>query len=326
MKAAELMPHAPPSVAGVGQSATMLAPVPFTHVIVPVDGSALSERAVPVALSIAHKAGATLDLVCVAEPARGEWNLSEGDVREYDEWMRGYVAQLTERCTDRLGAPACGTVLAGAAAAVEVMRRAAQKDADLVVMSSHGRGGLSRAWLGSTTEQMIRFSGRPVLVVRGGDEPVIDQEPTFARVLVPLDGSERAEAILDLATGVADLYDGEVVLARVIETPAVTASLYLPNVAREYRRVFDSELRQAEVYLETVAERLRTRGATVITAVRTAARAADGLLHLVKDVDADMIVMSTHGRTGMPRMLLGSVADKVLRGADVPVLVHRAKD
>lgn len=141
----------------------------------------------------------------------------------------------------------------------------------------------------------------------------------YKRVLVPLDGSTVAEAILPFLLEIAGPLDMDVVLVRVLEPIP-------PTVLEGARHVLveDVEARRADAaaYLAPIAERLRARGVRAETAVRRG-EPADEIVEGARDAGADLIAMTTHGRTGLRRLVFGSVAEAVLRHANVPVFLMR---
>jgi nucleotide-binding universal stress UspA family protein len=213
-----------------------------------------------------------------------------------------------------------------------IREQAAESGADLVVMTTHGRGPLARFWLGSVADELVRRSPVPLLLVRPRETaPDPGQEPDLGRVLLPLDGSTLAEQIIEPAVALGGLAGAEYTLLRVVR-PAVWvhAVLESPDARREAQSLLDrvedlrrQVLKEAEDYLTGVAQRLRARGLRVQTRVAVDEHPAGAILHEAAAGGAGLIALATHGRRGLSRLLLGSVADKVVRGAPVPVLVHR---
>ncbi len=198
---------------------------------------------------------------------------------------------------------------------------------DLVVMTTHGYGPLARAWMGSVADKLVRRLPMPILLARP-HEATLDlletvHERVFEHVLIPLDGSALAEEILDPALALGALMDAEYTLMEAIEVPVLG---YAPaaQAAMLDERVLEQWRAEARAYLERVAARIRARVSVVRTNV-TLAPPAMAIIDYAREHAADLIALSTHGRGGLARMLLGSVADKVIRGADVPVLLQRPR-
>lgn len=210
--------------------------------------------------------------------------------------------------------------------AAALVRHLVRVGADLTVMTTHGRGPLQRAWLGSSADAFIRRSPTPVLLVRpqpaenGNDALPLEPSPELPRrVILPLDGSPAAERLVDLAPDVA-ASDATFLLVRVIPPLMPGGSPYLPHLVREAE---DQERVRtaAREYLEGVASRFQS--VEVEVRIPTSGQAGDAILELVEGEDADLVAMSTSGRGGVARLFLGSVADKVIRGAPCPVLLFR---
>jgi nucleotide-binding universal stress UspA family protein len=159
-----------------------------------------------------------------------------------------------------------------------------------------------------------------VLLVRPRDAaPGIVPEPQLEHALVPLDGSSLAERVLGPALDFVRLWEGRCALLRVIEaSPATTTGR--PNRSRPPEQEQEAA---AQAYLGMIAGRLREEGIAVQTRVVVAPHAAPAILEEAQRQRCDFIALATHGRSGLRRMLLGSVADKVIRGASIPVLVYR---
>jgi nucleotide-binding universal stress UspA family protein len=296
-------------------------------ILVPLDGSDLAERAAPVAAELARKAGAALELVHVHVPLPAEPIYVDG-LPVLDEHLhplrKRHEQVYLDRAVERLaaGVTARGVILEGGAASA-LAAHARNAGAALVVMTTHGRGGLERAWLGSVAEALVRLSPVPVLLVRPAAAAV---PAAFRRILVPLDGSAMGEAVLEHAARLARLDPGaELVLLQVVQPvgsavwvpdAAVLASWPTGDLARR-----DEE--NARLYLRGVADRLDKQGLHVRAGVRVGGTVALAILDAVKEEKVDLVALSTHGRSGLARLALGSTADKVLRGCPVPVLVYR---
>ncbi len=292
------------------------------HIVVPLDMSAFAEFALPVAYSVL-KDGDRLELVSVAEPPLPlAW---EGFEEVATEGLERYQADMQERVRASVGREVeVITALLRGDPAIELSRYVEQVDADLVVMTSHGRGPLNRLWLGSVTDGLVRHTTVPVLIVRPreDEEMVLQAMPRPLRILVPLDGSETSEEVLERLSLLGAPTEQKVHLTRVVTYPRSVASAYLPHTVLENQVTLEEECGWADDYLKTVVDKLAARGiedVTYNTVMSTTA--ATGILDEVAAVDCEVIALSTHARTGVSRLVLGSVADKVIRGADRPVLV-----
>ncbi|HLF95357.1 MAG TPA: universal stress protein [Planctomycetota bacterium] len=197
----------------------------------------------------------------------------------------------------------------GKDAATQILDFARERGVDLIAMSTHGRSGLSRIFVGSVTEEVLRRTEVPLLVCRPG--AAVGE---WDRIVVALDGSERAEEILPEAARIARAQKAGVDLVRVA-LPVVSA-----GGVGEFPLVFPAE--NPLPYLKAVSGRLQAEGVDA-RAVGLEGRAAFEILKYAKDNNAGLICMTTHGRTGVARVLLGSIAEEVLRHATCPVLLRR---
>ena len=298
----------------------------YRLIMVPLDGSRFAESALPLALSVSRRTGAPLHLVTVQEPipsfAYDEWESAAED------WSREYLNHVVERVRPHTSAEVTATLLTGHV--VEALEEEAKaRSADLVVMATHGRGAFSRAWLGSVTDAFIHHACRPVLLVRppeGEGEVDLSREVAFGRMLVPLDGTELSESVLEHAVAFGTLFRTAFHLVRVVPYPMQFSSPYLPHTMQVNQQFVAEAKEAAAAYAETHAERLRKRDLEVETAVVVVAQPGHGILAEAEDSRSDMVAMATHGRAGLTRAILGSTADKVVRGTRIPVLLYRPAD
>jgi nucleotide-binding universal stress UspA family protein len=301
------------------------------RILVPVDGSEFAERAIGPALALAARHDAELHLVSVVsnvpplpvafadDELIGRWvEEDEARVRQYTDRVAAESAERAE------GVEVRTHVLVGRVSP-KIQELAQELEADLVVLTTHGRGAASRAILGSIADQLLRRLDRALLLLpcpeNDGELPGID---SIRHVLVPLDGSRAAERALEtLPTIVAPDRGARLTLACVVEEGFPIPSVYLPDQISE-ERFRELQEKKAHEYLDRVAEGARAHGFRLVEPrVITATDPARGLLHLSRDSGVEMIALSTHGRGGASRLLLGSVAGKLLAGAHVPVFVTR---
>jgi nucleotide-binding universal stress UspA family protein len=297
----------------------------YRQILVPLDGSAFAEAALPLALEISRRTGADVHLATVLEPVTSF--AYEGWEGAAVEWSEQYLEDVLGRLEGQGGGQVTHAVLNGHT--VEMLQSEAKaKSADVVVMASHGRGALSRMWLGSVADGFVRHTHLPVVIVRPeeGAEPVSSFAHSFETLMIPLDGSELSERALEHATEFGELFDSAYHLTRIVSYPVDIASPYLPHTAQVNQQVMEDAKQGAAEYLERHAEEMRRRGLRVTTSVAVDAQAGNGILAEAEAVGAEMVAMATHGRTGFSRAILGSAADKVLRAVHVPLLLFRPAD
>jgi nucleotide-binding universal stress UspA family protein len=302
----------------------------YRSILVPLDGSTFAEHALPLALSIARRAGATLRLVQVHLSVFPPFGDGGGTVPldfRLDDEVRAQEAAYLASTIARLTAvaptvPASTALLDGPTADVLCGQAIAAK-ADLVVMATHGRGALSRLWLGSVADKLVRKLPMPVLLVRpSGGAADLSADAALHRILIPLDGSELAEQILEPAAALGSLMGAEHQLLFVLE-PALIFGPHLSSTALgQDLPLLRESAGQAQEYLESVAARLRARSLRVQTRLLVSPMAGPAILEEAAAQHCDLIALETHGRGGLARLVLGSVADKVIRGASTAVLVH----
>lgn len=292
-------------------------------ILVPVDGSKFGDAAVPVALSVARALNGRVELisVCESEPVAAGWLVTS---KGLEEWLEGYLVTLGDKIREVSNVPVASAVMTGSVAKV-IEHHVSEAKPDLVVMSSHGRGALSRAWLGSVSDHVVRHVSVPVILVRPSeaDEVALTNGLRFRRILIPLDGSSRAEVALVWARRIGAAFGASYTLARVVPPVMPFASPYLPHAVEETQETLTRGRDEAQWYLEEVAANLRTDGLEVTTEVLVGVPPGSGITRFARGEDFDLVAIATHGRGGIPRMVLGSVADKVVRGTHVPALVVR---
>ncbi|MBX6363795.1 MAG: universal stress protein [Gemmatimonadetes bacterium] len=296
-------------------------------ILVPLDGSMFAEHALPYALLLARQFGARLRLVQAHEPPVPIEYAAELPTAFYeDEAMREREWQALQALAMSLarnwGVTATPRRRDGEPVAA-LAREVIDADADMVVMSTHGRGPLARAWLGSVADGLLRAVRVPLLLVRPRGEAV-ERAPRgpLRSILVPLDGSSLSERVLEHAVPLAVRSHSRLMLLRTIpaSVPGPAPHAFAGGGVAESDAVVGQLRVEARHALERVAARLDVAADCVVV---PAASPATGILDYAARKDVDLIAMSTHGYGGFTRLLHGSVADKVIRGASTAVLVVR---
>lgn len=305
-------------------------------ILVPVDGSSLSETAIPVACAIARRQGrAPVEVVCAYAPPvevlRGPGAPVTDTRLDHDlaAHARDYVAMLARRLSREGGDLQVRAIALEGDAAEAIVARVREANHDLVVMTTHGRSGPSRYWLGSVADRVARVCPVPVLMLRDVSSAVpLMGDPAFPEVLVPVDVDHLAERLVPdamaLAGAGATLHLAHVVVPiRLVPPPSVFDVAVSEVEAQLPADLLGVNRESAQRHLDQVAEQLRTQGMRVQTHVVIHPSPATAILELAHEVNAKLIAMAPHGRRGMERLFLGSVSDKVLRTSPVPVLLHR---
>ena len=270
-------------------------------ILVPLDGSALAAGVLERAAPLWKDPAIELELLGVV-PAGG----AAAEVEDSADRLQAAL----EKSAAGLGRPARVNVIRGDAAE-GILRRMGELNPELVVLGTHGRSGVERWVRGSVAERVLRHATAPLLLCN--PRALAGGALGPKRILVPLDGSPLADEILPLVTSIARTFGAEVVLLRVEPLTMGELETAVPVLRWDPALVLGSLLPQEE--------RLRAAGLTVHRRASYGIEAAE-ILRAAED--ADLVAMSTHGRAGASRWLLGSVAEQVLRHCSRPLLVRRA--
>jgi nucleotide-binding universal stress UspA family protein len=294
-----------------------------TTILLPLDGSRFGELAAPAAISLAQRLEAQIELVSVFEDVSVLAG-SEETADKFKEWLQEYLEELGTRIAKLSGVPTTRTIIDGSPAD-RLIEYAQRTQVEMIVMSTHGRGPVSRAWMGSVADRVVRHVDVPVILIRAEKDVDVDlkREYAFERILVALDGSARAEKSLELTTRIARVTKATVTLLQAVEPPVPFSSPYLPHAVEDTQAALEDGREASLTYLNEVKARLEGQGVRVETETLLGAHPAPGILRYAEENPVDLIAVATHGRGGLPRLVLGSVADKVLRAATVPILVVR---
>ena len=294
-------------------------PVTVRQVAVALDGSPFAERALPAAASISRLLDATLAMISVI-PARGapralpkgrsSGNPLEGGQAELEAYLSG-LAGVYQQQGVRVE-----TYLAAGPVAQTIDGLTRELSIDLLVMSTHGRSGVSRFMLGSNASALLQLLRLPVVLLRP-EALAAGEQPGLRRVLVALDGSSFAEQVLPWARLVAQISGAELLLLSVPEIPEPSLYGALGDAVDELRQQADANARR---YLERTAGLLRADGLPVAALVE-GSRPATAILDAAEREGVDLIMLATHGRGGMERLFLGSVADRVVHHSRQPVML-----
>jgi nucleotide-binding universal stress UspA family protein len=297
----------------------------FRSIVVPLDGSPFAEQAIPAAAAIAGATRAKVRLVLVHrlppppnDPETAKLYVSvELAVRKSE---RDYLRSTARRLKDG-GAQATALLLEGPPGPT-LAQWIGGSDADLIVMTTHGRGALGRTVYGSVADQLVRSLDVPVLLVRPQTAEGVGMESGWMarEIVVGLDGSRAAEAALEPAAALARTLRVPMTLVQVV-LPLAVAADPLPFPAGFDARITEVRRREALDYLEDLAEVLRERGIAATAAAMIGDSPAGTLLDLGRPERGALLVVATRGRGGVKRLMLGGVADKLVRGAEVPVLI-----
>ena len=288
----------------------------FSKILVPLDGSSLAEQALPLARQFAEDRGAHLVFLRVVP----YFTVLAADPLLYEEMNRLGEDEATaylRRVRNELADPqSTDLVCEVGSAADSILQYAQNNDVDLILMSSHGRSGLNRWVYGSVAERIMSHAPCPTLIVKA-DHSTCHGIPE--RMLVTLDGSELAEKALPAALELAAL-GPELHLLRV--TTSGHIRFETDAMAEVFTDIESDEVAQAQAYLQEQAGKLDIPDAKLAVEV-TKSSIAEAIIAYAAREDIGLIVMSSHGRTGLQRWIYGSVAEKVLHTARCATMIVR---
>ncbi|CAN5619669.1 universal stress protein [soil metagenome] len=294
---------------------------PPTTILVTLDGSDFAEQALAPALAMASKFGGTLHLLSavsslpIFQPADPSRDTAPGWFAEEGARARAYLEKVRNRILAEDPDRAVVLHLPTGSPATVILQAIRDLGADVVVMTTHGRGALGRAWVGSVTDRVMRESPCPVLLLPTGETATFS-----ASILVPMDASETSEAALNHAAHLARLWESRLTLVTVIPKPQSVAVPFLDLSAETERTRMDRE-QEMHRYLEARAAPLREQGLRVDTLTARTDEVAQGIVRLLEQSRSGLVVMGTQGRGGMARFFMGSVASRMIRISPVPVML-----
>jgi nucleotide-binding universal stress UspA family protein len=286
----------------------------YTKIIVPLDGSRLAEQIVPYAVSIAEAFRVPVELLHVNDPTTMTpvaLPLQGGEYLKHISQLH-FPPSQTVNCVVEMGNPA--DVIVG---------RAAVDRGTLIALATHGLTGIQRWLLGSVANQVVRTARNPVLLVQPS-ETVNPLEPVAWKTLfMPLDGSALAEKVFPYLVALAKAWDLEINLVRVspvlFKSYVIGDGLYMDVLTQQKQTMCKS----AEDYLRAKIEELQADGLRRVVSINLEGDAASEIIDLAGKTPNSLIAMCTHGRSGINRLILGSVTEKVVHHSHNPVLVVR---
>jgi nucleotide-binding universal stress UspA family protein len=293
----------------------------FEHILIPLDGSSLAECVLPHGLAVARALGARVTLLQVVEQAEPAGRTRAIDPLEwhYSEAHAGaYLQEVAERL--RLaGLPTVQVLLQGDPAE-RVIDHAQAEHADLILLSSHGRSGLSGWNVSSVVQKILARAYLSILLIPAYRPTTADISGLrYERLLVPLDGSQRAECVLPLAVALAAQHASQLILAHVVRKPELPRRAAPSREDQELANALTDRNRvEAGRYLEEVRARL-----AMPTEVRLLVEdhVAPTLQQLALDAKADLALLSAHGYSGGTRWPYGSLATSFMLYGNMPLLI-----
>lgn len=299
----------------------------YKKMLVPLDGSKLAEVVIPYVKEIAERLGLDLLLLHVCTPQEREFShMRESYIHSVAQAIGSQVEQVQQRPDIRPGAKPVNvrSELTIGYPAEEILRHAEQKNIDLIVMATHGRSGIKDWLFGSVADKVLRGSKIPVCLIRAKTDGETSGEQWLMRtILVPLDGSQLAERVLPHLQNIAKVH-GDITVSLLRVVPPLRLYAYAeeklsPQERQRWERDAQDNARQ---YLQKIAKRLKKDGIRVKCKVIY----GDTVMQLVDYANkkkVDLLVISTHGRSGVLQWVWGGVTDKILQLVSCPILLVR---
>jgi len=287
----------------------------YKKILVPLDGSNLAEQVLPFVHCLAKADDIPIELLTAADPdARPPFWPVEAD--------KSYLKKVSQRYFP--AARRIATAVEIGKPADVIVNRAKDDPGSLIAMSTHGMSGMRRWILGSVASKVVQTVTNPLLLVRSVEGVDASAPVDLKTIFVPLDGSGLAEKVLPQVIELAGSMKLEVHLLRVYTLP-VNAFVATDGVIAQGPAPFRQELRnEAETYLGGKAAQLRAHGVEQIMTTALEGDPASEIIDIARNTANNLIAMSTHGRSGIGRWVLGSVAEKVVQHSRDPVLLIRA--
>ncbi len=297
----------------------------YTKILVPLDGSQLSERVLPYARSFAKALKLPVELLQVIDPAVVE-ALSDPDRGRYldvvESDMKGNVQDYLGRVAAAFAKPVTCSVKIGNPAEI-IADQGSVHPGTLIAMSTRGRSGVQRWVLGSVADKVLHSMVSDMLLIRGNENGSSEGEAALRTILVALDGSALAEKALPRTVEVARNMDLEIVLLRAYSLPAsiyFSGEEYGPDLSQLTEQIKE----EAQNYLEAKVQSLRSEGLEKVSSILLQGEGAAEIIDTAQKTPDNLVAMCTHGRSGLSRWVLGSVTERVILHSGDPVLVIRA--
>ena len=292
----------------------------YKKILVPLDGSRLAEKALPYAMDMATRFDSEIVLIYVRLPAEDP----------YHPVLKSYLKKVADDIKEKTDIEINHAIVSVGEVvrhpADGIVNYASDNNIDIIIMASHGHSGIKHWALGGVSDKILRISDIPVLLVRADSE----EKVSFNNILVPLDRSGVAECVFPHVSGIAAGYDSHrVTLLHIVEPHFLLASDYYDYgnqqyLIEEYQRIERMNKNAATKYLKKIMGKTGLDDSVVHIEVITG-NVAESVVDYTKSDKVDLIVMASHGRSGVSRWVLGSIADRVLHYSDLPVLLVRAE-
>lgn len=303
----------------------------YTRILVPLDGSKLAEQVLPYVRLLAGAYKIPIDLLNVFDPVPP--GFADPGHGLYDTQISTSYRDNAVDYLERIGAPIRNTGVSVSCAAHEgnpaghITNEAEKTPNTLIAMVTHGRSGVGRWVLGSVTDKVLHGSTNPLLITHAREEAAESSEVVLKNIIVPLDGSPLAEQVVPHVEAMAQALELNVILVRVTASQEEYYRHLEVPMANTYR--YEEYAREAAAgaarYLQQMTEKLNQKGISSVDNRLVHGHAASSILDVIQEIPDSLVALTTHGRSGVGRWVLGSVADRLVRHSGQPVLVIRAE-
>jgi nucleotide-binding universal stress UspA family protein len=301
----------------------------YKKILIPLDGSQLAEVALPYVEELCGRMGSEVTLLHIE-------TLSDDSYQHMHQFYIDKMVELTkqgaERHIEKSGRESTAIVKAeivSGKAAEKIVEYADREGFGLIIMATHGQSGIKQWALGSVADKVVRATKLPVVLIRAeGARPDISEKEILNKILVPMDGSEAAEAVIPYVEEMASKLGTEVILLQVLagsySTTTYGYTFYTPLPEQQAA----ADKTSALDYLNTVAARLTEKGIRAATEATFGVdlklgNAAEQIIQFAEKTRVDLVAMTPHGRSGLQRWVFGSVAERILREGNTPLLLVR---
>ena len=285
----------------------------YSKILVPLDGSQLSETILPYARTLADALKAQVELLAAIEPgtlsAKGQSDPQKASMNYLKGVATSFPDSRSVSCTVEIGIPA----------EVIVDKASSQPDT-FITMSTRGRSGIQRWLIGSVADKVLHATTNPLLLVKGETTAKTSGDATLRKILVPLDGSPLAEKALPHVVQLATKMMMEVVLVQAPAAPRAASVEQESDPA--FQQIAKEIIKEAQGYLEAKVKELQAKGLKV-SSLLLDGEAAGEIIDLARKTPNNLIAMRTHGWSGIGRWVLGNVTERVVRHSGDPVLIVR---
>lgn len=299
----------------------------YSRIITPLDSSDVADQVLPYVRLLAKGLEIPVELFRAIEPVSPDLTdprhglYLDQVVTSMRVWGQEYLNKIASPMRAEGISVTCEVHEGNAAP--QILEEAQRNPEALIAMSTHGRSGVARWVLGSVANKVLHATSNPLLLVRSQENRSVNQAAEISRLIVPLDGSPEAEQVFPHVVALANGLDMKVVLTRVMPTAEMFLR-YGGYAVIQHGDLMQSLEEEAVDYINLAKQELSRQGLSSTEEHLVHGNPANSIVELTQDVEGSMVAMTSHGRSGVSRWVLGSVADRVVRHSGSPVLLVRS--